>query len=63
MSGHPINPWFDPFQILCVLSSQVTAPGPFNQAVHYEKVENARKLSEQEFSYNALLGTISLNFH
>ena len=44
-----------------VLSSQVTAPGPFNQAVHYEKVENARKLSEQEFSYNALLGTISLN--
>ena len=44
-----------------VLSTQVTAPGPFNQAIHYEKVENARKLSEQEFSYNALLGTISLN--
>lgn len=43
------------------LSSQVTAPGPFQQAVHYEKVENARKLTEQEYSYNALLGYISLN--
>lgn len=43
------------------LSSQVTAPGPFEQAVHYEKVQNARKLTEQEFSYNALLGFISLN--
>ena len=43
------------------LSSQVTAPGPFQQAVHFEKVENARKLTEQEFSYNALLGYISLN--
>jgi cell surface protein SprA len=44
-----------------VLSSQVTAPGPFMQAIHYEKVENARKLTEQEFTYNALLGYISLN--
>lgn len=43
------------------LSSQVTSPGPFQQAVHYEKVENARKLTEQEYSYNALLGYISLN--
>lgn len=43
------------------LSSQVAAPGPFQQAVHYEKVENARKLTEQEFTYNALLGYISLN--
>lgn len=43
------------------LSSQVTSPGPFQQAVHYEKVENARKLTEQEFSYNAQLGYISLN--
>lgn len=43
------------------LSSQVTSPGPFEQAVHYEKVENARKLTDQEFSYNALLGYISLN--
>jgi len=43
------------------LSSQVTSPGPFEQAVHYEKVENARKLTEQEYSYNALLGYISLN--
>jgi cell surface protein SprA len=43
------------------LSSQVAAPGPFQQAIHYEKVENARKLTDQEYSYNALLGYISLN--
>ena len=43
------------------LSGQVAAPGPFEQAIHYEKVENARKLTEQEYSYNALLGYISLN--
>jgi cell surface protein SprA len=43
------------------LSSQIAAPGPFQQAIHYEKVENARKLTEQEYSYNALLGYISLN--
>ena len=30
------------------LTSQITAPGPFQQAVHFEKVENARKLTEQE---------------
>ena len=44
-----------------VLSNQVTSPGPFVPAVHYEKVENAKKLSETEFTYNALLGYISLN--
>ena len=43
------------------LSTQVTTPGPFQQAIHYEKVENARKLTDQEYSYNALLGYISLN--
>lgn len=43
------------------LESQVASPGPFQQAIHYEKVENARKLTEQEFSYNAQLGFISLN--
>ena len=43
------------------LGSQATAPGPFRQAVEYEKVENARRLTEQEFSYNAQLGYISLN--
>lgn len=43
------------------LSTQVASPGPFEQAVHYEKVENARKLTEQEYTYNALLGFISLN--
>lgn len=44
-----------------VLTNQVTAPGPFVQAVDYEKVENARKLTDAEFSYNAQLGYISLN--
>ena len=43
------------------LSSQASQPGPFEQAVNYEKVENARKLTEQEFTYNAQLGFISLN--
>jgi cell surface protein SprA len=43
------------------LSAQGVAPGPFVQAKHYEKVENARKLTDQEYSYNALLGFISLN--
>lgn len=43
------------------LSAQTAVPGPFQQAVHYEKVENARKLSESEYSYNALLGFISLS--
>jgi len=43
------------------LSSQVNSPGPFNQAVDFEKIENARKLNDNEFTYNALLGYISLN--
>jgi cell surface protein SprA len=43
------------------LSSQNATPGPFQQAIHYEKVENARKLAESEYTYNALLGFISLS--
>lgn len=43
------------------LESQNTTPGPFQQAVDFEKVENARKLTEQEFTYNAQLGFISVN--
>lgn len=58
-SGQPLVRSFS--NAVSALSSQVTAPGPFEQAVHYEKVENARKLSEQEFSYNAQMGFISLN--
>ena len=46
---------------VAALSSQGTQPGPFEQAINYEKVENARKLTEQEFTYNAQLGFISLN--
>ena len=43
------------------LSNVYMSPGPFVQTVEYEKVENARKLTDQEFSYNALLGYITLN--
>ncbi|MDX2359255.1 MAG: cell surface protein SprA [Crocinitomicaceae bacterium] len=43
------------------LTGQVAQPGPFEQAIDYEKVENARMLTEQEFTYNAQLGFISLN--
>jgi cell surface protein SprA len=43
------------------LSAQGNSPGPFQQAIEYEKVENARRLTEADFSYNALLGYISLN--
>ncbi|HIP32821.1 MAG TPA: cell surface protein SprA, partial [Crocinitomicaceae bacterium] len=46
---------------VATLSSQVISPGPFQQAIEYEKVQNARKLTEQEFSYNSQLGFISLN--
>lgn len=44
-----------------VLANQVVQPGPFTQSIHYEKLENARKLTESEYTYNALLGFISLN--
>jgi cell surface protein SprA len=43
------------------LESMNASPGPFRQAVEFEKVENARKLTQQEFSYNAQLGFISVN--
>lgn len=43
------------------LAAQGATPGPFQQAVHYEKVENARRLAESEFTYNALLGFITVN--
>jgi cell surface protein SprA len=49
------------FNSTSALATQAATPGPFNQAFEYEKVENARKLTEQEYSYNALLGYISLN--
>ena len=44
-----------------VLSSQFSSPGPFEQEVEYEKLENARRLETSDFTYNALLGYISLN--
>ena len=42
------------------LSSFSGIPGPFVQSQHYEKVENARQLSDQEFTYNSQLGYVSL---
>ncbi len=41
-------------------TQQLQANG-YAAAVDFEKVENARKLTEQEYTYNALLGYISLN--
>ncbi len=38
-----------------------TPYGSFIQAIDYEKLENARMLKSQEFTYNAQLGFISLN--
>ncbi len=43
------------------LNAVVTSPGPFQQAVHYEKVQNARKLTDQEFQFNPMLGFVTLN--
>ena len=43
------------------LSIPTASPGPFQQAIHYEKVQNARKLTDAEYSYNSILGFISLN--
>ena len=44
-----------------ILSNQTTSPGPFVQGEHYEKVQNARKLTDSEYTYNAQLGYVSLN--
>ena len=38
-----------------------TQVGTLQQSVDYEKLENARLLSANEYSYNALLGYVSLN--
>ena len=42
------------------LSTFTGSPGPFEQSIHYEKVENARRLSDQEYTYSAQLGFVSL---
>lgn len=44
-----------------ILSTIVTSPGPFEQGINYEKVQNARLLATTEYSVNTLLGFISLN--
>ena len=44
-----------------ILAGRSGQPGPFIQSRHYEKLENARLLSESEYNYNSLLGYISLN--
>lgn len=42
------------------LSTYSGSPGPFDQSVDYEKVENARRLDDSEFTYSAQLGFVSL---
>ena len=42
------------------LATYTGVPGPFIQSQHFEKVENARQLSDQEFTYNSQLGYVSL---
>lgn len=44
-----------------ILDGAATPPGPFVQAKHYEKLENARLLAPTEYTYNSVLGYISLN--
>jgi cell surface protein SprA len=58
MSNEPLVRGFS--GAVAYLSSYTGAPGPFVQSQHYEKVENARQLSDQEFTYNSQLGFISL---
>jgi cell surface protein SprA len=58
-TGNPVVRGF--MNSIVPLSAQGVSPGPFQQAFEYEKVENARRLTEQEFTYNSLLGYISLN--
>ena len=41
--------------------AQMANPGGFDQAIHYEKLENARMLQNTEYTYNSQLGFISLN--
>lgn len=61
-ASDPANPDIRGFSnAVNALNVTTTAPGPFVQATHYEKVQNARKLTDAEFSYNSLLGFISLN--
>lgn len=44
-----------------VLATIVSSPGPFQQGVNFEKVQNARMLAQTEYSINTSLGFISLN--
>ncbi len=46
-----------------VNAANILSSPPFNmqQSVDYEKLENARLLSENEYSYNSVLGYLSLN--
>jgi len=61
-ASDPSNPEIRGFSnAVNTLTNQVVSPGPFVQGEHYEKVQNARKLTESEYTYNAQLGYISLN--
>jgi len=61
-AANPSNPEIRGFSnAVSKLDNQTNSPGPFIQGEHYEKVQNARKLTDSEFSYNTQLGYISLN--
>ena len=61
-ASNPSNPEIRGFSnAVSILSNQTTSPGPFVQGEHYEKVQNARKLTDSEYTYNAQLGYVSLN--
>ena len=42
------------------ITSQLSGTG-YEQAVDYEKIENAKKLTSSEYSFDPRLGFISLN--
>ncbi len=44
-----------------VLNAMITSPGPFQQGVNFEKVQNSRLLQPTEYTINTALGFISLN--
>lgn len=44
-----------------VLAAITASPGPFDQGVNFEKVQNARLLAPTDYSVNTALGFISLN--
>lgn len=59
MPGGPTDS-LSPMRNINMVSSYLTGKG-LTQGIHFEKVENARKLSPNEYTFNPKLGFISLN--